>query len=113
MGITRVFEDVLGAQGRFTNEALDRRQAEAIFREHLASLQKRLINGYIALLEEVVSTAQFSAAWICLIEHHVHSSPSQQQHLRFRFRLAEPHCGHEHVNVHTLQLTLCLRGRGA
>ena len=79
MGITRVFEDVLGAQGRFTNEALDRRQAETIFREHLASLQKRLIDGYIALLEEVVSTAQRSAAWTCLIEHHVHSPPSQRQ----------------------------------
>ena len=40
-------------QGRFNNEALDRRQAEAIFREHLGSLQKRIMDGYIALLEEV------------------------------------------------------------
>jgi hypothetical protein len=64
------------AQDRFTNEALDRRQAETIFREHLSSLQKRLIDGYLALLEEVVSAAQRSAAWTCLIEHHVHSPPS-------------------------------------
>ena len=43
----------VAVQGRFNNEALDRRQAEAIFREHLGSLQKRIVDGYIALLEEV------------------------------------------------------------
>ncbi|CAL5224177.1 g6817 [Coccomyxa viridis] len=41
-------------QGRFNHEALDRRQAEAIFREHLGSLQKRIVDGYVALLEEVI-----------------------------------------------------------
>lgn len=45
-------------QGRFNNEALDRRQAETIFREHLGSLQKRIMDGYIALLEEVDCQAQ-------------------------------------------------------
>ena len=45
-------------QGRFNHEALDRRQAEAIFREHLGSLQKRVVDGYITLLEEVMCYAQ-------------------------------------------------------
>ena len=44
-------------QGRFNNEALDRRQAEAIFREHLGALQKRIMDSYIALLEEVARRA--------------------------------------------------------
>ena len=48
----------VAAQGRFNNEALDRRQAEAIFREHLGSLQKRIVDGYIALLEEVGCSLQ-------------------------------------------------------
>ena len=45
-------------QGRFNHEALDRRQTEAIFREHLGSLQKRVVDGYITLLEEVECHAQ-------------------------------------------------------
>lgn len=40
-------------QGRFTHEALDRRQAETLFREHLNTLQKRLTDSYVALLDEV------------------------------------------------------------
>ncbi len=48
-------------QGRFNNEALDRRQAEAIFREHLGSLQKRIVDGYIALLEEVSAACSLTA----------------------------------------------------
>ena len=44
-----------GLQGRFDNDALDRRQAEQLFREHLNTLHKRNMDGYIALLEKVGS----------------------------------------------------------
>ena len=63
-------------QGRFTSEALERRQAEAIFKEHLASLQKRIIDGYIALLEEVSAE---TGCYGCAFVHLSCSSPVELQ----------------------------------
>ena len=50
-------QTVSGLQGRFDNDALDRRQAEQLFREHLNTLHKRNMDGYIALLEKVGTTS--------------------------------------------------------
>ena len=52
-GCTDEAQMASGLQGRFDNDALDRRQAEQLFREHLNTLHKRNMDGYIALLEKV------------------------------------------------------------
>jgi hypothetical protein len=43
----------LWVQGRFSNPNLDPKVAESLFREHLVQLQKRAVDGFIELLEEV------------------------------------------------------------
>ncbi|BDA46960.1 Transcription elongation regulator 1 [Coccomyxa sp. Obi] len=41
-------------QGRFSNPNLDPKAAESLFREHLVQLQKRAVDSYVELLEEVI-----------------------------------------------------------
>ena len=55
----------LWVQGRFSNPNLDPKAAESLFREHLVLLQKRAVDGYIELLEEVrpIPVALFASVW--------------------------------------------------
>lgn len=52
-------------QGRFSNPNLDPKAAESLFREHLIQLQKRAVDSYIELLEEVHArpVTSFVLAW--------------------------------------------------
>ena len=52
-------------QGRFSNPNLDPKVAEGLFREHLVQLQKRAVDGYIELLEEVIThRCMVPSAWL-------------------------------------------------
>ena len=46
-------ELLCAVQGRYSNPNLDAKAAETLFREHCVELQKRAIDSYIELLEEV------------------------------------------------------------
>lgn len=60
-------EQVVGlwVQGRFSNPNLDPKAAESLFREHLIHLQKRAVDYYVELLEEVAPrpVTSFVLSW--------------------------------------------------
>lgn len=68
-------------QGRFSNPNLDAKAAEGLFREHLVQLQKRAVDSYIELLEEVHCTFPLAFCNLKIPFAHASCLPRENSHL--------------------------------